>query len=252
MLDAFVIAFSTYSRIPMPRVEWGPKAMKFAICFFPLVGAAVGGFALLWEWLCQALGLSGLLPAAGLTALPLLLTGGIHMDGFCDTVDALSSHQSRERMLEILKDSNCGAFAVIFAGVWLLLYTAAVEAVTTPRALGILALGFVLSRALSGLALANWKGARPSGMLQAFADAAHRRAVTVTMAAFLLLSAVGMLLLSPIRGGATLGAAALVFLHYRHMSYTRFGGITGDLAGYFLQLCELAVALALAFTAPLG
>lgn len=251
MCDSFVIAFSTYSRIPMPRVEWGERAMKFAICFFPLVGAAVGGCALLWVWLCGALGLTGLLPAAGLTALPLLLTGGIHMDGFCDTVDALSSHQTRERMLEILKDSHCGAFAVIFAGVWLLLYTAAVQSVASLREAGILALGFVLSRALSGLALTNWKGARPSGMLQAFADASHRKAVTITMVVFLVLSAAGMLLLSPIRGGVALIAAGLAFLHYRHISYSRFGGITGDLAGYFVQLCELAVALALAFTAPL-
>ena len=251
MRDSFVIAFSTYSRIPMPRVEWDQRAMKYAICFFPLVGAAVGGCALVWVWLCGALGLTGLLPAAGLAALPLLLTGGIHMDGFCDTVDALSSHQTKERMLEILKDSHCGAFAVIFAGVWLLLYTAAVQSVTSLREAGVLALGFVLSRALSGFALANWKGARPSGMLQAFADASHRKAVTLTMAVFLVLSAAGMVALSPLRGGAALVGAALAFLHYRHISYSRFGGITGDLAGYFVQLCELAVALALAFTAPL-
>ena len=251
MRDSFVIAFSTYSRIPMPRVEWDQRAMKYAICFFPLVGAAVGGCALVWVWLCGALGLTGLLPAAGLAALPLLLTGGIHMDGFCDTVDALSSHQTRERMLEILKDSHCGAFAVIFAGVWLLLYTAAVQSVTSLREAGVLALGFVLSRALSGFALANWKGARPSGMLQAFADASHRKAVTLTMVVFLVLSAAGMVALSPLRGGAALVGAALAFLHYRHISYSRFGGITGDLAGYFVQLCELAVALALAFTAPL-
>ena len=71
------------------------------------------------------------------------------------------------------------------------------------------------------------------------------------MVVFLVLSAAGMLLLSPIRGGVALIAAGLAFLYYRHISYSRFGGITGDLAGYFVQLCELAVALALAFTALL-
>ena len=250
-MSAFIIAFSTYSRIPMPQVEWNEKHMKYAICFFPLVGAVVGLLALGWGWLCRFLDLGELLQAAGWTALPLLVTGGIHMDGFCDTVDALSSHQTRERMLGILKDSHCGAFAVIFAGVWLLLYTAAVQSVNSLREAGLLALGLVLSRALSGLALANWKGARSSGMLQAVADASHRKAVTITMVVFLVLSAAGMLLLSPIRGGVALIAAGLAFLHYRHISYSRFGGITGDLAGYFVQLCELAVALALAFTALL-
>lgn len=53
--------------------------------------------------------------------IPLLVTGGIHMDGYMDTVDALSSHQSVEKKLEILKDPNAGAFAVIYCGIYLLL-----------------------------------------------------------------------------------------------------------------------------------
>ena len=62
------------------------------------------------------------------------------------------------------------------------------------------------------------------------------------------LAAVGgiLLYLDPIRGGALLLAGALCFWHYRRMAYRTFGGITGDLAGYFLQVCELAVLCALA------
>ena len=101
MLHALVIAFSTYSRLPMPRVEWSEENMKYAICFFPLVGAVIGAAVLLWIWLCGVLALAPFFRAAGCTALPLLLSGGIHMDGFCDTVDAFL-HQSRERKLEIL------------------------------------------------------------------------------------------------------------------------------------------------------
>ena len=248
MPASLVIAFSTYSRIPMPQVEWSEKNMKYAICFFPLVGAAIGGVFLGWALLCRALGLNALLRAAGLTAIPLLLSGGIHMDGFCDTVDALSSHQSRERKLEILKDPHAGAFAAVFCGVWLLLCFAALTQPEDLRSFLVLAPGFVLSRAMSGLALANLKGARSSGMLQAFADSAHKSAVTWTMLLYIALSALGMLLLSPLSGGAALLAAAACLLYYRVISYRQFGGITGDLAGYFLQLCELAMALAVALT----
>ena len=45
--------------------------------------------------------------------IPVLVTGGIHLDGLLDTADALSSWQTRERRLEILKDSHAGAFAII-------------------------------------------------------------------------------------------------------------------------------------------
>ena len=222
--------------------------MKYAICFFPLIGAVIGGLFLLWVWLCAQLGLNSFLRAAGCVVLPLLVSGGIHMDGFCDTVDALSSHQTRERKLEILKDSHTGAFAVIFCGVWLVLDLGALTQPEALRSFGVLALGFVLSRAMSGLALANLKGARPSGMLQAFADASHKSAVTAVMLVFLVLSVAGMVWLSPVSGGTAALAAALCLLHYRRMSYRQFGGITGDLAGYFVQLAELSMALAVALT----
>ncbi|MBQ1993637.1 MAG: adenosylcobinamide-GDP ribazoletransferase, partial [Lachnospiraceae bacterium] len=41
-MDAFIIAFSMYSKIPMPRREWTSKGMKYAICFFPVVGMVIG------------------------------------------------------------------------------------------------------------------------------------------------------------------------------------------------------------------
>ena len=113
MVKALVIAFSTYSKLPMPQVEWSEKNMRYAVCFFPLVGAVAGGVLLAWCWLCRALALTVPLRAAGGVVIPLLVSGGIHMDGWCDTADALASHQERARKLEILKDSHTGAFAVI-------------------------------------------------------------------------------------------------------------------------------------------
>lgn len=57
--------------------------------------------------------------AGVMTLLPVLVNGGIHMDGFLDTMDALNSYGSREKKLEILKDSRTGAFAVIGFGLYL-------------------------------------------------------------------------------------------------------------------------------------
>ena len=57
-------------------------------------------------------------------AIILLVTGGIHMDGYMDTMDALHSYGSREKKLEILKDSHIGAFAVIMTVPHLQTYTA--------------------------------------------------------------------------------------------------------------------------------
>ena len=134
MLKSLCIAFATYSRIPTPRVGWSADALRYAICFFPLIGAVIGALEYGWLLLSELLCCGDLLRGAVAAALPLLITGGIHADGFCDTVDALSSHAERERKLEILKDSHCGAFAVIFFGLWLALYVAGWAALDRPDA----------------------------------------------------------------------------------------------------------------------
>lgn len=248
MLKSLCLAFTTYSRIPVPRVEWTEENMRWCVCFFPLIGVVLGAVEFLWMWLAQLLSLPVLLRAAVAAALPILLTGGIHLDGYCDTVDALSSHQSRERRLEILKDPNAGAFAVIFLGVWLLLYFAGWCTVGLTADLWAVGLSFVLSRSLSGLALANWTQARRTGMLRTVADAAKKKTVTAVMVVYIIICIVLLPLLAGWRGALVIAVNALVLLWYRLMSYSRFGGVTGDLAGCFLSLAELGSILILAIT----
>ena len=248
MLKSLCIAFATYSRIPVPRVEWTEENMRWCVCFFPLIGVVLGAVEFLWFFLAGLLRLPALLRGAVACVLPVLLTGGIHLDGLCDTADGLSSHQSRERKLEILKDSNAGAFAVIFFGVWLLLDAAGWSTVSFGKDLWAAGLAFVLSRALSGLALANWQQARKSGMLRTVADAAKKKTVTAVMIVYIIICAVLLPLLSGWRGGLVIAANALALLWYRVMSYRQFGGVTGDLAGCFVSVAELGSILILALT----
>ncbi|MBO5973153.1 MAG: adenosylcobinamide-GDP ribazoletransferase, partial [Clostridia bacterium] len=95
MKDIFrsvAMAFSMFSSIPTPRVEWKDSNMKYMLCALPLVGGVIGAVMVLWYVLCDALNVGRILYAAGMVLIPLLVSGGIHLDGFCDTVDALASH----------------------------------------------------------------------------------------------------------------------------------------------------------------
>lgn len=113
--NSFKIAFSMYSKIPMPKSQWTKENMRYIMCFFPLIGAVIGGLTWLWGIWGMELVQSRLLYVILLVLIPVFVTGGIHLDGLLDTADALNSYQPRERKLEILKDSNAGAFAVITA-----------------------------------------------------------------------------------------------------------------------------------------
>lgn len=244
LLQSAKLAFSMYSVIPMPYTDWNVENMRYVMCFFPLIGCFIGAAVYGWLWLAQLLGIGAVLTAAVAAALPCLLTGGIHLDGFCDTTDALASHAPPQRRLEILKDPHIGAFALIGCSLYLLLNFALwTEYRFTPQTAGIAAAGFVLSRSLSGLSVLSFRSAKSGGLVAAFSDAAKAQCHAV-MLIWVWCAAAWMLWLSLAAGGICLAAAVLVFLFYKRTAYRGFGGVTGDLAGWFLQLCELALLAA--------
>ena len=150
-LEPLWAALSTYSVLPTPQPAWGDPRTRYAICWFPAVGVVCGIVLWGWNWICRAAGVGSVLFACGAVCLPLLLTGGIHLDGYMDTVDALASHQPREKKLAILKDSHCGAFAGIYCGIWFMLLFGLYVEIYTAGQVAALYPVFAFSRALSAL-----------------------------------------------------------------------------------------------------
>ena len=171
VLRSAAMAFLMFSVIPMPRVEWKKENMRYMLCCLPLVGAVIAGALYVWMLLSRELGFGRGLYAAGMTLLPVLLSGGIHLDGFCDTADALSSHAAPERKREILKDSHTGAFAILYAAGWFTAYFAlCTEIELCGRAALFLGVLQVFSRALGALASVVLPGSGQTGLLAAFRD----------------------------------------------------------------------------------
>lgn len=257
MWNSFKIAFSMYSKIPMPQGEWTDENMSLAMCFFPWVGAVIG----LASWVVYQAGgwladrqetLSSGIPGSSnlfltilLVLIPIFITGGIHLDGFLDTQDALSSYQPMERRLEILKDSHAGAFAIISCSVYFLAYTG-INSMLTAHAAKVIAISFMLSRTLSGLSVICFPQARKKGqgLVATFSESAEKRVNRRTLMIYLIVLSTLMIVVGKWSGAAAVIMALLVFWYYHHMCISKFGGVTGDLAGYFLQMCEILMALA--------
>lgn len=244
MLQSMVVAFSMYSKIPMPKITWTKKNMKYALCFFPMVGAAVALVLMAVLWVCRQAGFGIFFTASAAALVPVLVTGGIHLDGYLDTIDALSSYGDREKKLEILKDSNSGAFAIIYG----LVYFVANIAVWTEmdkKVLPFVCISFVMSRTLSALSIASFPLAKNTGLAATFQDGAQKKCVKIVMICFFLVEAGVSLFLNPLYGGVLLVLSLVCFgIHY-YLCKKTFGGITGDLAGFFLQICELLVLFGL-------
>jgi len=244
--NAFKIAFSMYSKIPMPKTDWNKKNMKYALCFFPAVGIIILALVMLWNYIAINLQIGYILYTAILVVIPIFVTGGIHLDGFLDTMDALSSYQVTEKRLEILKDPHTGAFAIISAVTYFILYFGAWSE-ASGEALIIISIGFVLSRALSGLSVVIFPCAKSSGLAATFSDAAEKNKVKYSMVFYICICTFVMLFINVLLGSVCVITALIVFIYYKDMSKKNFGGITGDLAGYFLQICELAISLSVVF-----
>ena len=239
VLQTIAVAFAMFSAVPVPQFGWNEKNMRYALCAFPLVGLLCG---VLW-CVCGVLPLPAPARAAGFCLVPVWVTGGIHLDGYADTCDALASYGDREKKLEILKDPHCGAFAVIRLCSYFAAYFALCGCVVfTPRVGVLWTLALVGERALSGLAVAAFPLAKNTGLAHTFATAADRTTVRrVLMVLAALLSAA----LLALGGWALVLAALFVFARYHVVSGKQFGGITGDLAGWFLQKAELWMLAAL-------
>lgn len=243
----FKVAFAMYSKIPMPRADWTKENMKYTFCFFPFVGAVIGALSLLMGYVGIRFSVEHSFVAVILVVIPVFVTGGIHVDGLLDTSDAMSSWQEKSRRLEILKDSNAGAFAVITACVYFLCWFGAYSQMWENKAaLSVMAVGFMVSRCFSGISVVTFPKARKDGTVAEFSRKAQDVTVRNVLILYLVLLFGLMVWIHPLMGILAFGGAILVFVYYHHMAMKYFGGITGDLAGFFLCLCEVTMALILA------
>lgn len=248
IVSGFLVAFSLYSAIPVPQVNWEKKTMRWALSFLPLVGVVIGALEWLWHGFCAAFGASTVLYAIVAALLPLAVSGGIHLDGLCDTCDALCSFGDREKRLAILKDSHVGAFGPLWTFAFLLAEVACfAQLYETPRLLPLALAGFAAARAAGGCKIVTMPCAKDSGLAHLFAENSDKRAVAAATAAeAVLFFALAGLLLYTAEGGVFVVKIAMLlfvlwFILHDRLCKRIFGGVTGDLTGFFISTGELLV-----------
>lgn len=243
----FFTALQFFTRLPVPRwVGYQPEWLQQSSRYFPLVGVVVAG-------ICAALHMvaSWLLPPhmAVLLAIAagIYVTGAFHEDGFADMCDGFGGGLTRERVLEIMRDSRVGAYGAI--GIVCLLAIKATALVSLPPEL--VAAAFLIAHPLSRLAAVSliWSMdyARDEGKSKPMAQAMSNREFTIA-AICALLPAVACGLLGVIDWSAlvlaVLAATASAWFLGRKCQ-RRLQGYTGDCLGAVQQLAEVAIYLAI-------
>ena len=213
-----------------------------AVRYYPLVGAAIGAFAGGVFWLAHLafpLGLALVLS----TAATLLATGALHEDGFADACDGLGGGRTRERVLEIMRDSRLGTYGAAGLGLMLAAKILALSAVPPDAVPWLLISAHAASRSSAVLALATGTYARDAGMAQPVSGAlgSGNLALVLVFGA----GAVALLLTVVAPAAALAGIAGLAAGHLamRAAYERRLGGYTGDCLGGVQQTSELGMYL---------
>ncbi|ANJ07128.1 adenosylcobinamide-GDP ribazoletransferase [Streptomyces parvulus] len=236
--DGLRFAFGTLTVFPVRVTRWDREAARGGMLCAPLAGLAVGAAAAGTGLLLLFLGAGSLLAAVATTAVPAVLTRGLHLDGLADTADGLGSGKPAEDALRIMKQSDIGPFGVLALLFTLLAQVAALaQAYDGSWARGALAAVVSATAARLALTLAARSGvpaARPEGLGAAVAGVVPSGAALAVAAAVTLAAAAAGAPLGPYgiarTAVAVLAAVAAAELLLRHC-VRRFGGVTGDVFG---------------------
>lgn len=220
-----------------PPGEWSAEQCGRSVRYFPLVGAAIGLVLALVNYSLSHY----LLPHVSVMILlitEIWLTGALHFDGFMDTADGIFSHRSRERMLDIMRDSRVGVHAVTAFGVLLLLkYSLLLDLApgALPKALFVMP---IAGRMAMVIAITSFPMARIDGLGKAFSECSGRWAFPVAaLLTFALVAPLGWLAIL-----TCLSACLLGFGLARWLS-GKLGGLTGDTYGAVNEVTQAAVLL---------
>jgi len=238
---AFIMAQSMFCVLPFPCHAWKEEARNKMLLFLPIIGLEIG---VVWVVLDRLLGILKLpSPVCGLMmcALPYLMTGFIHLDGFLDVTDAICSWRDLEQRRKILKDSHVGSFAVIWCVFLLLAGFALFSSASDCTQVNCLLLVPVISRCCSALAVLRLKPMGTSQYASGHEDTKGWHVILLTLitiicvaAGFVFWGKYGLVLI-----GGLLGYGAALYRSYRSLE-----GMNGDIAGYCLTISELcAVAV---------
>ncbi len=236
-MNAFLVGLQFLTRIHISnRTVWNDEEFGKSVSYFPIIGWIIGAFLCLLYFLLEPLNvplLTGFLLVVG----ELFLTGGTLADGLMDSSDGLFSGRSKERCLEIMKDSLIGSFGMLSILIYVLLTTLCLGSADTSLYLVLIAMP-TLGRLNLVISICEYPYARPYGMGKSFAAYRSRWAVEVAVVTALLPALYfGFVYL------ILAGFAILLGLYLNRWVVSKIGGTTGDTYGFVNQITEAFIAL---------
>jgi adenosylcobinamide-GDP ribazoletransferase len=220
------------------RREVSPEQVGRSTGYFPVVGIIIGLILAGLYWLLRLI-----LPSAVVSGLLLIclvvLTGGLHLDGFVDTCDGIAGHKTPEARWQVMHDSRAGAFGIVGVCCLLIVKYVSLNSVPDSLMMATLVLMPVVSRWAMVYAVFAYPYARPSGLGKVFKEMASRRRLAIaTLVALAVVipwfRLAGLVIM--------LGVWVIVVAMAAYLK-RKFSGLTGDTYGAINEVAEVGVLI---------
>ncbi len=232
-LADIIAAFGLLTRLPVPQTEAPRPDAAWA---WPLAGAAAGALAALIASIALGLGLTPGIAAGLAVGAQAMLTGALHEDGLADTADGFFGGRTKERRLEIMKDSHIGSFGTLALVLITLMRWSALATIMAAGAqwTALIAAG-ALSRAPMAVLMAALPNARGTGLSH------HTGQPTLTAALAAVALGFAIALITGFTAFGMVWLAGVVTLALGLYARAKIGGQTGDVLGASQQLADVAI-----------
>ncbi len=243
----FFVALKFLTIIPLPSWrEDKPEEVGYSVVYFPLVGALIGLILAGLNWL-----FSFLLPSTIVNGLLIVflvvISGGLHIDGFMDTCDGMAAHKTVEDRWRVMQDSRGGAFGVVGAFLLLLIKYLSLNSVPESLLMATLVLMPLVSRWAMVYAIFAYPYAKPTGLGKAFKQGASWQrlaiATVITLAVAIGLARWANLAYFYLVGlGIMFGIWVIIVFMATYLK-RKFSGLTGDTYGAINEVAEVSVLI---------
>ena len=237
LLDDVLFCVVFFTRLPIPQRNFAGRKLADAIWAAPVAGLAVGLVGAIVYAIAVKLGVPATVAAALTVAALMLCAGGLHEDGLSDTADGFGGGKTRERKLEIMRDSRIGTYGAAAVVLSILLrWSALAEIADHTYVLAALLAAEAGSRAIVPAFMQLTPAARTDGLAADAGTVSPETALAAGAIGFVALLALGPL-------GAMVAAFFLVlaFVAFRWLCLSQISGQTGDTIGAMQQVGEITI-----------
>lgn len=233
-MNGLRMIFGLFSTIPMGRFEFDSRTYQRFLWAVSLVGLVLSGLVWLVSRLPVRQPLSGVLVLLSY----IILTGGLHMDGFGDTLDGMLSRQSRSDSLRIMRDPHLGTFGILGLVFYLLVMASCLVMALPPAAYLFPLIGRLMAYVISYRKTA----ARPEGLGKVFLDGVRPIIGFIGLGVII----AGAIYFQQMTVALAAGLTGLFGLVIEGWIHRRLGGLTGDTIGFGIEISQLIYLVILA------